>query len=341
MKWLKKWSFLILLTGVGLVYLSAVDHWKVYAESFDRARKSCQRLLYGEPAFSTNVVASFGGGVPGGNLAEGAGAAADGNGNDSDSESTDVQNGANQNVEDRNGEDLPGDSAGGVYGDPSGQNAVSSHRTEDGFWDGSEPVYMTVEDDYFADAVFIGDSRTVGMHEYGGLEEIAAFYASKGLTVYKLFSAEIVEVPGQRQKLTVEDALLNNEFKKIYLMVGINEMGMGTVETFTAKYKEVVDHLLELQPDAILYIQGILKVTTERSKQGDYINNEGIVARNEALAELADNRRIFYLDANPLICDDTGGMVPSYTADGVHLKAQYIQIWKDYLKEHAIDLGEE
>lgn len=330
MKWLKKWSFLILLTGVGLVYLSAVDHWKVYAESFDRARKSCQRLLYGEPAFPGNVVASSGGGMLGGNLAEGAGAVDDWSGNDADSVIMGGQSVENQ----------PGDNANGVYGDPSGQNGEGSHRTEDGFWDGSEPVYMTVEDDYFADAVFIGDSRTVGMHEYGGLEEIAAFYASKGLTVYKLFSAEIVDVPGQRQKLTVEDALLNNHFKKIYLMVGINEMGTGTVETFTAKYKDVADHLLELQPDAILYIQGILKVTTERSKQGDYINNEGIVARNEALAELADNRRIFYLDANPLICDDTGGMVPSYTADGVHLKAQYIQIWKEYLKEHAIDLGE-
>ena len=101
-----------------------------------------------------------------------------------------------------------------------------------------------------------------------------------------------------------------------------------------------MDHLLELQPNAILYIQGILKVTTARSDQGDYITNEGIVARNEKLAELADNSRIFYLDANPLICDDTGGMEPSYTFDGVHLKAQYIDIWKNYLKEHAIDLGE-
>lgn len=339
-KWLKKWSFLILLAGMGLVYLSAVDHWKVYAESIDRARKSCQRLLYGEPAFSGNVVASTGGGALDGNLAEGAGGVVNGNGNGEDSWTMDGQTGEEQSGEAQNGEAQPGDIANGSYGDPSGEDGRDSHRTEDGFWDGSDPVYMTVEDDYFADAVFIGDSRTVGLHEYGGLEEIAAFYASKGLTVYRLFTAEIVEVPGRRQKLSIEDALLNNEFKKIYLMVGINEMGTGTVETFTAKYKEVVDHLLELQPNAILYIQGILKVTAERSKQGDYINNEGIVARNEALAELADNRRIFYLDANPLICDDTGGMVPSYTADGVHLKAQYIQLWKDYLKEHAIDLGE-
>ena len=325
-KWMKKWSFLILLTGVGIVYLTAVDHWQVYAESFDRTKMFCQRMLYGAPAFPGNIVESSGGGAANGTFADGVGTVAAGNGNDGDSETLVSQSGADQSRE----ED----------GNPSSQDGKDSHGTEDGFWDGSDPVYMTVEDDYFSDAVFIGDSRMVGLYEYGGLEEVAAFYASKGLTVYKLFDAEIVKVPGQRQNLTIEDALLNNEFKKIYLMVGINEMGTGTVETFTAKYKEVADHLLELQPNAILYIQGILKVTTERSKQGDYINNEGIVARNEALSGLADNRRIFYLDANPVICDDTGGVVSSYTTDGVHLKAQYIQLWKDYLKEHAIDLGE-
>ena len=199
-----------------------------------------------------------------------------------------------------------------------------------------EVQYAAVEDDYFADAVFIGDSRTVGLFEYGGLEETAAFYASKGLTVYKMFEAQIVDVPGERKKITVEEALQQNSFGKIYLMIGINEMGTGTVESFLEKYQEVVDHLRELQPDAVIYLQAIIKVTSERSAQGDYINNEGIIARNEGIAKLADNEKIFFLDVNPLVCDETGGMIPDYTFDGVHLKAKYIGIWKDYLKSHAI-----
>ena len=202
--------------------------------------------------------------------------------------------------------------------------------------DPEDVVYMTVEDDYFKDAVFIGDSRTVGMYEYGGLEEISTFYASTGLTIYKMFDSPIVKVPGQRQKQTVEEALQADRFAKIYLMIGINEMGTGTVESFIEKYKEAVEHLRELQPDAVIYLQGIMKVTTERSEQGDYITNEGIEARNEEIAKLADNIHVYYLDVNPFICDETGGMEASYTYDGVHLKAQYITIWKDYLKSHAV-----
>jgi lysophospholipase L1-like esterase len=197
-------------------------------------------------------------------------------------------------------------------------------------------VYQTVEDDYFADAVFIGDSRTVGLYEYGGLQETSTFYASTGLSVYKLFSARIVEVPGQKKKQTVEEALSQHQFARIYLMLGINEMGTGTVESFLKKYAECVEHLRELQPDAIIYLQSIMKVTAERSEQGDYVTNEGIDARNEGIAALADNEHLFYLDVNPVVCDETGGMVAEYTHDGVHLKAQYVKLWTDFLKCHAI-----
>ena len=200
-----------------------------------------------------------------------------------------------------------------------------------------EVVYHTVDDSYFDDAVFIGDSRTVGMYEYGGLEETSTFYASTGLTIYKMFDSAIVSVPGQKKKITVEEALSEKQFAKIYLMIGINEMGTGTVESFMKAYGEAVQHLRELQPDAVIYLQAIMKVTTERSEQGDYITNEGIEARNEEIAKLADDRKIFFLDVNPDICDETGGMVASYTYDGVHLKAQYIPIWLNFLKEHAVE----
>ena len=198
-------------------------------------------------------------------------------------------------------------------------------------------VYHTVDDSYFDDAVFIGDSRTVGMYEYGGLEKTSTFYASTGLTIYKMFDSAIVSVPGQKKKITVEEALSQKQFSKIYLMIGINEMGTGTVESFMKSYGEAVQHLQELQPDAVIYLQAIMKVTTERSAQGDYITNEGIEARNAEIAKLADDRKIFFLDVNPLICDETGGMAASYTYDGVHLKAQYIPIWLDFLKEHAVE----
>ena len=316
--WLKKWSYLALLTAVGLAYLSLIDGWQVYAEPLTRVQEWIQGTQEG------NQQSGDGGPGP----------------SDQDILETWAGISGTEGEPETGLNNQEGTGTMPDTGQPDEQDEadVNDAESNGGFGDGSEPIYMTVEDDYFSDAVFIGDSRTVGMYEYGGLEEIATFYASTGLTIYKIFDSTIVEVSGQRQKITIEEALGQNQFKKIYLMIGINEMGTGTVETFVAKYQEVVEHLMELQPEAIIYIQGILKVTTERSNQGDYITNEGIVARNEALSQLADNMRVFYLDANPTVCDNTGGLVPSYTFDGVHLKAKYVELWKDYLKTHAIDL---
>ena len=376
-KWWKKWKFMIFWVAAGIIYLSEVDGWQVYAKPIEQVKSWYESIKQdfrqadyvqasGNPLW--NTVSGTEGAVSGadgmfvssGDRLQQVGAEAPDTGvqdpmpdaaesGTPESSQTGEINAPESGIPDAAGAGAshssePPDNRGtGGHdspepGMPGGWEAGDGPETDGAMgWEAQNVLdYQSVEDDYFGDAVFIGDSRTVGMFEYGGLEETAAFYAAKGLTIYKLFDSEIVTVAGQKKKITVEQALSEHSYAKIYLMVGINEMGTGTVETFAAAYKEAVDHLLELQPDAIIYIQGIIKVTSERSQQGDYINNEGIEARNEAISQLADNERVFYLDVNPAICDETGGMNPIYTFDGVHLKAQYIDLWKGFLKQHAI-----
>lgn len=347
MNWIKKWYYLILFVSTGIVYLVYVSDWQVYAKvaavvrgGYDIRASGYRDTEDGDGGGKNDSSGNGAGGawnaptVSGGDGAwedptvSGGDGARESQPGDGDADWVPEDEGSGQpNDEDTGWE--PEDGADG-WESEGGDDAWQDEPAEKGV------SYMAVEDDYFADAVFIGDSRTVGMSEYGGLEDIATFYASTGLSVHKLFTAKIVPVQGQKKKITVEEALQENTFSKIYFMIGINEMGTGTVDTFMEKYEEAVAHLQELQPDAIIYLQGIMKVTAKRSEQGDYITNEGIEERNERIAQLADNERIFYLDVNPLICDETGGMVESYTHDGVHLKAKYIEIWKQFLKEHAV-----
>ena len=313
MKWFKKWSFVIILMITGIFYYKADESLlrTTQQESQDPMGEEkpgeTWQLLHGE-----NVPES----VPEDALPEESspGMLAEGDA-EADTGELDPFSGAQSAEQD---ESVP---------EETGEEEIPQEP---------EIRFGRVEDDYFADALFLGDSRVGGMHEYGGLGDIATFYASTGLTIYKLFSAEIVEVPEQKEKITVEEALQQQSFGKIYIMVGINEMGTGTVERYAETYKAAVEHLQELQPDAIIYIQAILKVTTARSNKGDYINNEGIDARNEALSQLADGKRIFYVDPNPAVCDEDGGLVQDYTSDGVHLKAKYISLWKEYLKDNAV-----
>ncbi|HIW82130.1 MAG TPA: acylhydrolase [Candidatus Acetatifactor stercoripullorum] len=327
MKKIQKYTFLVMLFVFGAVYLTFGDNWQVYAKPLWQMRSWYQETMAG----GEETVSA------GDSKEEGFGSIS-GSDSVSDSDSVSGSDNADDSLQEESQAPATGEGDGTEnltgQGDQNGQSQeppqlIVSRRPED-------VEYRTVEDDYFKDALFIGDSRTVGLYDYGGLEDTATFYASTGLTIYKLLDAEIVTVPGQKEKLTVEEALQQYSFSKIYLMIGINEMGTGTVETFMEKYKEVVNRIQELQPNAIIYLQGIMKVTTERSSQGDYITNEGIEARNTEIEKLADYVKVYYLDVNPLICDETGGMNPDYTFDGVHLKAQYVTIWKDFLKSHAL-----
>lgn len=222
-------------------------------------------------------------------------------------------------------------------------NSVSGNSVSENIWHGSSVSennlggynFVTVGDDYFNDALFIGDSRTVGLREYSSVSQ-ADYYAATGLTIYKVLDSEIVSLDGSADKISIDEALQQKEFGKIYIMLGINEMGTGTVDSFMEKYTEVVNRIRELQPNAIIFVQGIMQVSAEYSGLSDYIHNQGISERNARLAQLVDGQHVFYIDINPLVCDDNGGLIEYYTTDGVHLKAEYISIWTDFFKSRGI-----
>lgn len=203
-------------------------------------------------------------------------------------------------------------------------------------WEPAAPTWGTVEETYFDDALFLGDSRVVGLRDYGKMNGHGTFYAEEGLSIYKLLSKKIVSVPGQRAKISVEEALGQTQYAKIYIMVGINELDVGTTERFKEAYQETIERIRELQPNAKIIIQSIMMVSKRRSAKGDFVNNAKIQERNEAIKELADDVNVFYLNVNEAVTDDDGCLNVKYTGDGIHLKAQYVPVWTEYLKTHAL-----
>mgnify|MGYP002509521458 FL=1 len=192
--------------------------------------------------------------------------------------------------------------------------------------------FTAATDDYFADACFIGDSRTVGISQYADIEN-ATFLCKTSLTIYDY---EKPKITYEGSKVSIHDVLSEKQFAKIYLMVGINECGTGTPESFYERYRDVVMDIRGLQPQALIFIQGNLFVTQKKSDDGDSITNENIAARNDLIATLANQKDIFYININESsLCED-GALVSDYTWDQVHIKAQYYPIWKDFLLQHAI-----
>ena len=191
---------------------------------------------------------------------------------------------------------------------------------------------QTVGKEYFDDALFIGDSRTVGISEYGDLNN-ATFFANTGMSVYNVFEKN-VSVPKVR-KLKLKQLLTYKKFGKIYIMLGINELGYNQEKTLK-KYKDLLKFVQEKQSNAIIYIEANLHVAAERSNKDKTINNININKINNEISKLADNEKIFFIDVNEKFDDENGNLSSNYTQDNVHIYAKYYKEWSDWLSQNAV-----
>ena len=195
------------------------------------------------------------------------------------------------------------------------------------------PTMMTVDDHYFDDALFLGDSRTDGLFLYSTPGDCKHYpFPATSLTIFKAMDAEDEE---HRYGYSSTRELLKGEkFGKIYMMFGINECGYDTT-VFADKYKEVVEEIRSLQPDALIYIQSICYVTQNHEAKYPVFATSNIKEKNEAIKQLANDVDIFYLEVNDALNDGTDHLPSDYTGDGAHLKANCYRYWHDYLLEHA------
>lgn len=195
---------------------------------------------------------------------------------------------------------------------------------------------QTVDDEYFHDALFIGNSRTVGLSLFGSMPEETTFYATVGMNIYDLMGSTAQIPPEEGPERSFQSLLAEKQFGKIYIMLGINDLGTGTSESFAEYYKSMIDQIHQLQPDAIIYIQSIINVSASRDAQGDSVNNANINEKNALLKELANDEYIFWLDINEVLVDSNGCLNSDYTSDGIHLGGSSLPIWEDYLYSHAV-----
>lgn len=198
----------------------------------------------------------------------------------------------------------------------------------------TEYPYTTVGEDYFDDAAFIGDSRTLGISDYSGLN--ADFYCENGMTIYKMFDEKGIVYQKNGEKVNLGQVLQQKKYGKIYIMLGMNELGYRDTGYFMEKYREVLEQIREWQPQGIIYVMANLHVSEQKNNNETEFNNININAKNDAAARLADGVNIFYLDSNPLFTDDNGFLKADLTFDGVHLYADNYAVWKSFLMEHGV-----
>ena len=193
-------------------------------------------------------------------------------------------------------------------------------------------VFKEADDSYFDDALFIGDSRSVGLEAYGDLGK-AKFFCKVSLSTAGIRSVS-ASVKGYGN-VTLAQLFSKAKFGKVYIMLGINEVA-SKLDTTAGRYKELVDWVKQQQPDAVVYVMANMLVTEARSNKNIYgVNSARLRALNERQAENADNETVFYIDCNEYFGDGKGNLSPVYSGDGVHPYGKYYKTWGQWIKEHV------
>lgn len=197
------------------------------------------------------------------------------------------------------------------------------------------PETEAVEDTYFDSAVFLGDSRTEGLSLYSGLKT-GYFYTAVGATVESVFSKKSFETEGG-EKVPLLDAVAEQDCDKIYIMLGINELGWSKVKTFHDQYAKLVDRVRADHPEAKIVLQSIPPVSAKQEAKKTYVNNARIAEYNGVIQALAEEKECYFLDVAACLTGGDGLLPKDLNFDGIHLNPAGCKVWLNYLRTHSLE----
>ncbi len=185
------------------------------------------------------------------------------------------------------------------------------------------PASAAAGDDYFSDALFIGDSLTNGLYLYGDIRTAAYCYETSASTA-GIFSAT-----------PLDSMLRSKRYGKIYILLGINEVG-GDLARYLDNYRSVLRKIRAAQPDAIVYIQTLLPTNPSMTWSPSAFSVRNVTEKNRGLKQLAEEEGAYLLDLYSVYADENGEMPAAYCRDGVHPYEAYYKNWCDYLRTHTV-----
>ena len=202
------------------------------------------------------------------------------------------------------------------------------------------PEGEAVDNSYFDNAAFVGDSRTDGLMLYSGIGT-GENLTSNGLSVFSLAEKKALTIG--EEKYTLLEALALKEYGKVYLSLGVNELGYSSKNdsSFYRHYCEAIDAIRRVQPNAVIYVQTLIPVNEKQVEEynGNKYNltNDRLRTYNDLIRQAAEEKQVVCLDLYSLFVDENGSLPEGDSRDGVHLRKEPCQRWLDYLKTHTAD----
>ena len=205
------------------------------------------------------------------------------------------------------------------------------------------PESAPVDPSWFDDAAFVGDSVSLYLKWYkgeSGLGNFTDLTAGSFSLVNALapVSATSVHPTYQGQQVTVEDGIVLSGAKKVYILLGMNDLSYG-VDISVERYQTLIQRIFQQAPDVQIFIQSTTPMTKSSPSRTSVLNNTVISQFNDRMKELCQENGWYYLDVASVLTDSEGYLRDDYCSDptgmGMHLTLPAVEAWIDYLRTHV------
>lgn len=199
-------------------------------------------------------------------------------------------------------------------------------------------------DEYFADAVFVGDSIMLGFRNYAmkrqedaflsGLQFLAAGSFSANNSLWDLSNKESVHPVYKGEPRYVWDSISMMGCKKVFIMLGMNDLNVTGLEGTWEKYEELLGKIEEGSPDVEIHIMSMTYIL--HGKEVGKLENNTIREYNDMLREMARENGLGFINIADALADENGDLAAEYCSDEfAHQNAEAYDVWVEELRDYA------
>lgn len=135
-----------------------------------------------------------------------------------------------------------------------------------------------------------------------------------------------VGIGTKKVKELVDSAAKQNP-KKVFIMVGINDIGSYTANQFANYYSNLINTVKAKCPNAEIFVQSILPVLSQATQKNPSLNNTRISEFNSIILQISKKENVGFINTSALINNEN-----LYANDGIHYKPTFYSTWLNFLK---------
>ncbi len=200
------------------------------------------------------------------------------------------------------------------------------------------------EDSFFENSVFVGDSVMMGFRNYI-LRQEEGFMGNPEFLVSGSYSLRMALNPVsdktihpiyQGEQRLIWDSMSMLGVKKAFIALGLNDIGMLSVEDTYENYQKVISAIYEANPDIAIYV--ISTTNIYNGSEVGNLNNENVRLLNQKMKNYCARSKEEFIDIADYLIDENGYLKEEYCSDNyVHQTPAAYDIWVQVLRKFASD----